>query len=420
MAENSSLWPLGAIIYILGTFGESLGANLQRKSLLREARLVEANPEYKARGKFKQATWKVGFFMFVGAGICMSIALFFASQTLLAPLQLFLFISNVGFANLINREPFNWIGADGISTAFVIGGVIMCVVSAPKATHNFDSDELIQLMQQPGFISFCVGAFALICFLFFSKRAILKSCGNDPKTIPQRWKRTYLNMSYGALAGAFGGVNVTLTKTTFSLMSGEFEDDGIVGVVSSPLLWGVSITLICTYVGQMWVTVNGLGIASAIIVISSHSVTEEVVATLGGILYFEDYEQFDAHTWALFCVGNIVAIAAVIYLSHLRLSVAEAEEQRESRASVDFEFTLGSIIAKESDALVSPAASPMRSKKAKKETEQNGGGWQNQEGADAPLQLDIDAETAFDDELGVTEDARPRSVSTKEEQLAAV
>ena len=266
--SNSSLWPLGVLIYVAGTFGESLGANLQRKSILRERAQKEEDESYEELPKFKQRTWKVGFFMFVGAGICMSLALFFASQTLLAPLQLFLFISNVIFANLINREPFNWFGKDGMATAFVIIGVIMCVVSAPKATHDLTDDEMIVLMQKPGFISFCVCAFLLIVFLFVTKREIMKGCNGDPRTIPQRWKRTYLNMSYGALAGAFGGVNVTLTKTTFALLEGEFKEGGMLGILSSPLLWGVALTLICTYVGQMWVTVNAL--ASRLQSSSSH------------------------------------------------------------------------------------------------------------------------------------------------------
>eukprot|EP00957_Ditylum_brightwellii_P131009 9993108-Ditylum_brightwellii.AAC.1 len=87
-------------------------------------------------------------------------------------------------------------------------------------------------------------------------------------------------MSYGALAGAFGSLNVTLTKKVFSLIVGQVENEGLVSLFTSPLLYGVAFFLVLTYILQIVVTVSGLEVTSVIIVISAHAVTEEVVATL--------------------------------------------------------------------------------------------------------------------------------------------
>jgi hypothetical protein len=125
-----------------------------------------------------------------------------------------------------------------------------------------------------------------------------------------------------------------LTKTVFSLIVGQWENGGFVALVSSPVLWITAIVLVGTYVLQIVVTVSGLEVTSAIIVISAHSVTEEVMATTGGILYFQDYLRFESWAWAVFIIGNVIAIASVIGLSHLRLRDAEAkEEQARRRAS---------------------------------------------------------------------------------------
>ena len=340
MSDDSSLWPLGVTIYLLGTIGESLGANLQRRSLKDEQNKARQNPTYVVRKKRQQARWRIGFMLFVGAGIGMSTALFFASITLLAPMQLFLFFNNAIFANFINKEPFAWIGLDGLSMVLVMTGVTLALISAPKTNHDYNDEQMLHLMKQAGFISFCIFAGLLICTLWISKKQILRSCDQDPSRLKRRWLRTYLNTSFGALAGAFGGVNVTLTKTTFSLIIGEFKRQGVVGVLSSPVLWVVAIVLVSTYVLQILVTVDGLEIASAIIVISAHSVTEEVVATLGGILYFQDYKHFSKRQWIMFIIGNVVAIVSVIALSHLRLRVIEAEEAFTDSDSSDIEASV--------------------------------------------------------------------------------
>lgn len=338
----SSLWPLGVAIYVSGTVGEALGANLQRKSLTTEAALAEADPSYEQRGKFKQKKWVVGFFLFIFAGIFMSVSLNFASQTVLAPLQLFLFVSNAIFASLINKEIFNWLGWDGLCLLLVIIGVTMAIVSAPKHTESYSNDEMVWLMQQPGFISFCIFAGCFIVAIWLVKNWILASCKHDPRRIRHRSLRTVLNMSYGATAGAFGGVNVTLTKTVFSLLVGQFNEGGVTAILSSGVVWATSFVLVATYALQIIVTVSGLEVTSAIIVISAHSVTEEVVATSGGILYFQDYLMFEAWSWAMFIVGNMTAIVSVIGLSHLRLRDAEAKEQQAMQlAAADADYDMG-------------------------------------------------------------------------------
>eukprot|EP00957_Ditylum_brightwellii_P048596 3687559-Ditylum_brightwellii.AAC.1 len=53
------------------------------------------------------------------------------------------------------------------------------------------------------------------------------------------------------------------------------------------------------------------------------AVTEEVVVTLGGILYFEDYMYFTVVGWGIFMAGTFLAIASVIFLSHLRLHAGD-------------------------------------------------------------------------------------------------
>lgn len=315
------IWLIGVFIYCTGTFGESLGANLQRMSVRRENK----KPEEDRRELSDQGYHRVGFWCFVCSGIFMSFALFFATTTQLAPMQLFMFMSNFVFAHYLNHEPFNW-RTDGVAATCVAVGVIACVVVAPKESHNYDEDDMLDLMQKFSFYVFVSSAGGFILGTFAMKHIFLKQAAGDLSTLSPL-KQNLTNMSFGSLAGALGGVNVTLTKVTFSMIGGQWQDDGIVGIFKSPLLWGTAMFLVMTYIAQIYVTVDGLEACSAIIVMSTHSVIEEVFATLGGVLWFEDYKHFSALTASIFICGQTMAIVAVIILSYLRLGI-EQEKAR--------------------------------------------------------------------------------------------
>ena len=131
-------------------------------------------------------------------------------------------------------------------------------------------------------------------------------------------------MSYGAIAGAFGGVNVTLTRTVFSLIVGEYDNGGILGMVSSPALWATAFVLsqpsCCRSSSQIgprsgFRDYRHLGPFR-------HGGSHGDVRWHS---YFQDYLRFGAWEWAVFIVGNVIAIISVIGLSHLRLRDAEAK-----------------------------------------------------------------------------------------------
>ena len=62
---------------------------------------------------------------------------------------------------------------------------------------------------------------------------------------------------------------------------------------SSWLLYLVSFSLLGTFLLELKCTTDGLQYSSAMIVVSTLAVVEEVVATMGALLYFQDYKYFD-------------------------------------------------------------------------------------------------------------------------------
>ena len=306
------LWPVGVLIYVLGTFMGGLGANLQRKAFVDEQ---ENEDDDERTPAIQQKVFVCGLLLFVGSGIFMAIALNFTSQTSLAPLLLFLLVFNAIFAYLINNERIHWIGLDGFAILVVVAGVSMALVGAPKGVVTYTVAQALELIKTAGFISFFTSVPIAIIIVWLAKYYI-----ESKKLAEQDYSaKIFLYISYGALAGSFGGLNITLTKFLFATIAGEGRHSGVGAVVSTPLIWFISLFLITTYVIQVLVAIEGLEHTSAIIVMSAHSVVEEITASMGGIFCFGDAHDFKQWQWLLFFFGNFLAICGVIILTHSRL-----------------------------------------------------------------------------------------------------
>ena len=332
---NENAWPIGVTIYLLGTLMGGLGANLQRKSFIKkkDGGNTVAHDDDSIKNHSNFFLW--GLTLFICSGIFMSLALIFTSQTSLAPLLLFLLVFNAGFANIINKERIDWVGLDGLAMVIVVIGISMAIVGAPKESETYNLDQVKTLMSSTGFISFFVTVPTVIVIIWTGKRVIekrdLASSGYSAKI--------YLYVSYGALAGTFGGLNITSTKLLFATLIGGSEDTGFVSVITSPIVWLIAIFLITTYLLQLMVAIEGLEAASSIIVMSAHSVLEEIVASLGGIFCFDDAEYFEQWEWLMFFFGNILAIIGVFLLTHSRLKhITEDNQYQSERDSTGIEI----------------------------------------------------------------------------------
>lgn len=311
---ESNLVGLGIAIYIVGTLGAALGANLQRLSVTKNEKL----PEDQRRKNTKRKLWWTGLLTFIGSTILMSVSLFFANTTIISPMQLFLLVFNAVFAYFINKERFE--RRDFLALFAVLVGVGLCVAGAPTTNRDYDQDEMIDLMKQPTFITFMCVTVALTALIWIWQWVTLRA-----EMELSKFRSSCLNISYGFLAGIVGGINITTSKSTFSLLTGEWGDCGIVCVLKSPVFWCFAILLIIGSILQFYFIAKGLNATSAVIVVSTQAVVQQVTASLGGILCFESYKDFETWMWPLYIIGDIIAVIAVIFLAHFRVQQELAE-----------------------------------------------------------------------------------------------
>lgn len=331
-----NLWYVGVFIMVIGTILQAGGSNLQRLSARRE--VAKSSDPKERKGIMKQPLAVMGIVMLVSGGIVSSTALVFSAQSILAPLILLIFISNPVFAHFLNGEPFNW-RTDGLCTLCIAGSISLVIAYAPHHSASYDDVHLKYLFKQPAFVGFLAIVTASILSASYVKRSILKRLDFDMERLTELRDLAFVHISYGVLGGTFGGMNVTFVKAELTLIYDAFDrgskEDGIGGgfreVFSSWILYVVGAGLLVTFFLEVKFTADGLQVASAMIVVSTLAVTEEVIATLGAIMFFQDYHYFTPLGAGMFTLGTVLGLASVIVMCVLRL---RQQNQLESKAHI--------------------------------------------------------------------------------------
>lgn len=315
-----NLWYAGILTFLVGTLFQAFGANLQRWSAENEE---EIHPDPRRCLFCSRPKAAVGLFLFASGGVVCSISLIFASETLMAPLVLLLFVFNPIFAYYMNKEPFDWC-SDGFGTVLVMLGVGLVEGFSPHTSASYSVEYIEFLFRQSTSIGFysVVGGGTLIVYLLQRRLAQRVTLGTDGYPIATEGSSSveggFLTVSYGAIAGSVGGLNVTLTKAVFSILV-DIGDSGAKIVFTSWATWIVGIIVVVTYVIELRLTANGLYQVGSMIFLPCFAVVEQAVIAMGSLLFFQNYTQFTTLAATMFAIGNSIALIAVVVMASMRL-----------------------------------------------------------------------------------------------------
>jgi len=312
-SEPNYGWIIGVLVFIAGNIINGLGTNLQRYSMMTE-NAKEDDEEQKPC--YKQPYMFLGVGLFVGSGLIMGAALPFAPQTLLAPCGTSIFIANVVFAYYINGERFFWV-PDGVCIAFIMAGIVLCLLSAPERAAGqtsvaelYTAEQLLDMYRSTTFIVFCtfLGVIVITCFVM---KIYLKRLRQQSSVL--------FCIVAGLLPGVIGGFIQTITKTMWAVMGGQYEHHGgLMGIVTSPACWALALSLLFAFTYQLYSIADGLNSCPASIFVPMQAGTEVLTAVLGGLFYFQDYKMFNIVQGFLFTLGMMTAISSLVSLVVLR------------------------------------------------------------------------------------------------------
>lgn len=154
MQEYAS-W-IGILTAIIGNILISLALNMQKYVHSKINDRNESNDEYKY---LDETTWWVGMILLIVGELGNFIAYSFASAAIVAPLGTVALIANTIFAPLILKEEFRKRDLYGIVLAIV--GAILVVTSSKQDEKKIDAGALLDCIQQPKFIIYCIFSLAV-------------------------------------------------------------------------------------------------------------------------------------------------------------------------------------------------------------------------------------------------------------------
>uniref|UniRef100_A0A7S3LR87 Uncharacterized protein n=1 Tax=Aplanochytrium stocchinoi TaxID=215587 RepID=A0A7S3LR87_9STRA len=317
--DDVNLWYVGVIIYALGAFSMALGVVLQKYSINRE-HIIHPDPSSQ-RPLPKQPLWVLGIILYGASGGLLSAALGFAAQSLLTPLMSIVIISNALLARFLLYEPIT--KRDTISIGIIVIAVIATTVSAPSVEQKPTTEELIELYKEAGFIVYVILLLILLSFFYIANKRIGKKKLNHEDTTAR--EDFLYAFSFGASAGCWGGLTVTMMKSAITIIQDKINTGGFGAIFTEGLMYGLVIILgTCWYMQLKWINL-GLERFPAVFVVSIEAVLNKIIGVSGGILYFQEYKLFTVGKAIGFVFGLGLGVFGIILFA-LRDNTVGPEE----------------------------------------------------------------------------------------------
>jgi hypothetical protein len=215
------LWAVGFAIAVIFSMLSTIGLNMQKKSIVRNARSNEPIAVW------RQPLWLCGFSMIVSGSLLDFVAFGMAPQTLLAPLSALSLVWNLVAAPMYNGETVT--KRNLVATGIIFMGVISVVVFSAHATPSYTLKDLINLWKQPISVVYVV----MVTTSLLSMYTVIQIIEGEKDTVciskkqAKSMQRGMVHVvAYGALAGTFGGQSILLAKSTIEMIKSALFNGG--------------------------------------------------------------------------------------------------------------------------------------------------------------------------------------------------
>uniref|UniRef100_A0A7S3LQS0 Uncharacterized protein n=1 Tax=Aplanochytrium stocchinoi TaxID=215587 RepID=A0A7S3LQS0_9STRA len=302
---------IGITIYVLGAILMALGVNLQKFSINRE---IKMHPDAeRQRSLWCQPIWVLGIVSYGASGGLLSAALAFAPQSQLAPLMSVVIIANALLARFFLGEPLT--KRDVVSIMIIVVAVILTTIAAPNSHQTYTTDDLIALYKEPGFIVFMcllLTSMLVLSYVNFTLGKKKRLGLEEDEIALSNMEEMGYAFTFGASAGCWGGLSVTLMKSAITILVYEAGEGGAKSFFSTWLFYPILFILVLCWVFQLsWIN-GGLLYYPAVFVVSIEAVLNEIVGVCGGILYFQEYTYFSLGEGLTFGFGIFLGIYGIV------------------------------------------------------------------------------------------------------------
>jgi len=340
-------WIIGVLCTLVGSVVLNFGANLQRYSYLKNG----LKPIEHQRIFIRQPLWCLGFGLFLAGNIADFIGLGYASQTIIAPLGSVALLSNSIYAPCFLKEKFHL--RDLIATLSIIAGTVLVVIFGSHEDTHYELWPLLQLFLTPQTLAFliivAVAVIAMLILAFIAER-IGRTRGHKYQLLAHK----FLPFAYPVTGGILGSITVMFAKASSELMKTSIIDG------NNQFKYGFTylVLAICagTAIGQVFFLNRSLKRYDATYCIPVYYGAWVAFSITGGSLYFMEFENFTALSYAMYFLGVGIMIVGVIILSR-RIAQGETSTAQvgiapgaAERAAETTDDTRGLLAAEDEDA----------------------------------------------------------------------
>lgn len=327
-AETSILWIVGISLSLAGSLISNCGMQVQKLAFNKHetevattAELPDADPaKIKRKVPFCLPLWVAGFAGMVSGSLLDFLSLVFAAQSLLAPLAASTLVINIVQAPIIvNEKPTPF---DIACTMVIATGCVLAVAFADHDTKTYSLQEMLRLWYNPSFIVWLSFVFAAMSCLYLVIRDGNKPApgqkpisegGKSKMMVSREQGSNFYPFFFCALGGQSGGNSILFAKALGEICKTTVQ----VGISFKDLMIAITGAVglfMCMFIQLKYLN-QGLRLFDVLFVLPIYQAFWIFGATVNGILFFEEYNNFTDLQFVMFPVGCILTVTGVAMLS---------------------------------------------------------------------------------------------------------
>lgn len=355
MAFPIPQWVWGIFFSALGGIASNLGVNIQKYSFMKNAR----RPPEEQTVYHHQPLWVVGLALVIVGAIADFLALGFAAQSIVAPVASITLVANLFFAHLWLEEHLTKVDIWG--TILIIAGSITAVAFGDHTERSYTIDQLKDLYMGTAFLIYGVIIAGSVVVLYIVAKRIepiklqlietqhkydnalreddAEAAGREDILLAEL-EQDYSKFQkihpfcYCAISGMFGGQSLLFGKMVAELVKRTVTGDNQMVYV---LTYVFLACMLCTVVCQLHFLALALNFFDALYVVPAFQCFFISVSTVGGMVYFLEFQAFSLLQSALFPLGILITIVGVYILSSRHSRVAKLAARKADAQDREFQ-----------------------------------------------------------------------------------
>ena len=281
-----------------------MGIQLQKLSLMQHP--DDVSP-------WRQVKWVLGFYLIFSGSLIDFLAFGLAPQSLLAPLAALTLIWNIFMSSRFLGETYTRF--DIYATATIFFGTVVTIIYADHKEETFTLEELKALYRRTKMVTYSV-LMPLFIGTHYAGTVFIgrAQAEQPPRWVSNKWKQLQM-VCYAGFAGSIGGQSLLFAKSTVELIKDAIAGQGVFKELETYVIMGMMV--FCLY-NQIMFLNGGLKRFDALYVVPVYQAYWIISGTLGGLVYFKEFDTMTNAAFAAFVFGVSITIGGVLLLTKSR------------------------------------------------------------------------------------------------------